>query len=279
MTSGAVFVTSGPSGYLRGILPARWLRKNSAVDVRLVFNAAPVLYQGPTFGIPAANMVVDNLIAGPPRTWHVYPVWGNGQLVRHLSAGGHRVLVGLDDDYWNPPPWYPRGYARWDTDELERILACADGVVVTTLSLAARAAKCNANVVEIPNALDLGSMPPVSGVRTGRARRLGWAGSACHQGDTALLEGPVRALLERDAAVTFVVAGEVPTWVRPVRSRVELGTRYLGVLEHYARLAALELDVFLVPLSAHPYSLARSVLEAMEAAALGIPMIVSDVGP
>jgi glycosyltransferase involved in cell wall biosynthesis len=88
----------------------------------------------------------------------------------------------------------------------------------------------------------------------------------------------VRSLLTEDPDLTFVVAGEAPAWTMR-EARVERDTRLLAPLVHYRRLARLELDVFVVPLVEHPWNEARSVLKALEAAALGIPMIVSDVGP
>ncbi|OGL00543.1 MAG: hypothetical protein A3I14_00070 [Candidatus Rokubacteria bacterium RIFCSPLOWO2_02_FULL_73_56] len=260
-----------PYGWLRGEVPRRWL-SGRGVDAVLLAHASP------QFGVPGAMDAIEALARSAPATWHFYPFPHDEYLIDTLQARGHRVLVGLDDDYWHPSPWHPVGPRLDSLPDLEALLAAADGLVVTTEPLAGIVARFNANVAVVPNALDLEAMPAARPPREGRARRVGWSGWPGHRGDTALLEAPLRALLAEDPELTFVVAGELPAWAVG-EARVERDTRLLPPLAHYRRLARLEIDLFVAPLVEHPWNEARSLLKALEAAALGLPMIVSDVGP
>lgn len=221
---------------------------------------------------------IEAVADGPPATWHFYPFPHEQLVIDMLHARGHRVLIGLDDDYWHPSPWHPIGFRPEGLPALHALLAAADGLVVTTTPIAVIVARFNANVAIVANAVDLGAMPPRRSAGGGRAARVGWSGWPGHQGDTAILEAPLRALFAQEPELTFVVAGETPAWA--VREpRVERHPRLLPPLVHYQRLARLQLDIFVIPLADHPWNEARSMLKALEAAALGIPMIVSDVGP
>jgi glycosyltransferase involved in cell wall biosynthesis len=195
-----------------------------------------------------------------------------------LHARGHRVLIGIDDDYWHTSPWHPIGPRLDSLMRLEVLLAAADGLVVTTRPIRDIVTRFNANVAIVPNGVDVGVMPAPRWPRGGRATRVGWSGWIGHHGDTAILEGPLRALFAKDPRVMFVVAGETPVWAAS-EPRVENDPRLLPPLAHYRRLARLQLDVCVIPLVEHPWNESRSTLKALETAALGIPMIVSDVGP
>lgn len=274
MTSGhghGVVLVAPPHGWVRGELPRRWLAGRG-------IDAALVMHPSPQFRFPGAMAAIEALAGGAPATWHFYPFPHDQYLIDMLHARGHRILIGLDDDYWHPSPWHPIG-PRLDTlPQLEALLAAADGLVVTTAPIAAIVARFNASVAIVPNAVDLGAMPVPRPPRGGRGSRVGWSGWLGHQGDTAILEAPLRALFAVDPALMFIVAGETPVWA-PRVPRVERDPRLLPPLAHYQRLARLGLDIFVIPLVDHPWNEARSMLKAFETAALGIPMIVSDVGP
>jgi glycosyltransferase involved in cell wall biosynthesis len=256
--------------WVRGAMPARWLARH---DLNVTLLAHP----SPQFRAHGAMEAVEAAADGPPATWHFYPYPHDQYLVDMLRARGHRVLVGIDDDYWHTSPWHPVGPRLKSLPQLEALLAAADGLVVTTGPIRDVVRRVNPNVAIVPNAVDLGAMPPAASPRGGRATRVGWSGWLGHHGDTALLEAPVRALLSREPALTFVVAGEKPLWAD--KERVTVDERLLPPLVHYRRLAELRLDAFVIPLAEHPWNEARSLLKALETAALGVPMIVSEVGP
>lgn len=235
-------------------------------------------HPSPQFRAPEAMARLESAADGPPATWHFYPYPHEEYLIDLLHARGHRVLVGIDDDYWHTAPWHPRGPHLGSLAALEALLAAADGLVVTTEPIREVVRRVNPDVAVVPNAVDLAVMPPPRLAHQGRATRVGWSGWIGHRGDTAILEAPLRALFAADARLTFVVAGEVPVWAA-AEPRVERDGRLMPPLVHYRRLARLVLEVFAIPLVEHPWNEARSLLKAIETAALGIPMIVSDIGP
>lgn len=266
-----VVLAAPPGDWVRGEMPRRWLSAHG-VDVTLLTHPSP------QFRAPEAMARLESVADGPPATWHFYPFPHEEYLIDLLHARGHRVLVGIDDDYWHTAPWHPRGPHLGSLAALEALLAAADGLVVTTEPIRDVVRRVNPNVVVVPNSVDLDVMPPPRLTHRGRATRVGWSGWIGHGGDTAILQAPLRALFVADARLTFVVAGEVPGWAA-AEPRVEHDARLMPPLVHYRRLARLALEVFAIPLVEHPWNEARSLLKALETAALGIPMIVSDVGP
>jgi glycosyltransferase involved in cell wall biosynthesis len=252
-------------------MPRRWL---AAHGVDATFLPHP----SPQYRVADAMERFEALVEGPVATWHFYPFPHEEYLIDRLHARGHRVLVGIDDDYWHTAPWHPRGPHLESIGALEVLLGAADGLVVTTEPIRDVVRRVNPNVVVVPNAVDLEVMPPPRHTHAGLATRVGWSGWIGHGGDTAILEEAVRGLLAADERVTFVIAGEVPRWAA-ASPRVERDDRLLPPLVHYRRLANLDLDVFVIPLVEHPWNVARSALKALETAALDVPMIVSDVGP
>ncbi len=266
-----IVLVAPPGEWGRGEMPRRWLAARG-LDVALLPHPSP------QFGVARALEALEARAAGPPGTWHFYPFPHDQYLIDTLRARGHRVLIGIDDDYWHTSPWHPRGPQLETLPALERLLAAADGLVVTTSPIRNIVMRFNPDVRLVPNGVDPAVMPPPRPPRPGRATRVGWSGWIGHHGDTALLEAPLRALFADDPRVRFVVAGETPLWATTER-RVERDARLLPPLAHYRRLARLGLDVVVIPLVEHPWNESRSVLKALETAALGIPMIVSDVGP
>ncbi|MGH7354044.1 MAG: hypothetical protein ACRELS_05620 [Candidatus Rokuibacteriota bacterium] len=266
-----IVLVAPPGEWVRGEMPRRWLAAHG-LDVALLPHPSP------QFSASSAMEALEARAAGPPCTWHFYPFPHDQYLIDTLQARGHRVLIGIDDDYWHTSPWHPRGPHLDSLLSLERLLTAADGLVVTTLPIRNIVTRFNPDVSVVPNGVDLAVMPPPPSPRPGRATRVGWSGWTGHHGDTAILEAPMRALFAGDPQVTFVVAGETPLWAT-TEPRVERDPRLMPPLVHYRRLARLGLDVFVVPLAEHPWNESRSMLKALETAALGIPMIVSDVGP
>ncbi len=105
-----------------------------------------------------------------------------------------------------------------------------------------------------------------------RRLRVGWAGAQQHAGDLELIDGLLRARPE----VEWVFMGMAPDSATTVGAEVHPMVDF----EAYPlRLAALDLDLALVPLVDNAFNRCKSALKLMEFGALGVPVIASDVRP
>ncbi|MBX3726400.1 MAG: glycosyltransferase [Xanthomonadales bacterium] len=190
---------------------------------------------------------------------------------------GVRRVVLIDDLITDLPPWHP-GRARVDAGlagRIGRLCAAADLLVVTTPALAdafgASARSCMVIGNGLPDhpwlTLAAGTRP--EGRSKARQVRVGWAGAQQHAGDLALLDEIVAARPHLD----WRFMGLAPEAAR------RLGKACAPMVEfdaYPAALAAMELDVALVPLAAHPFNDCKSALKLQEFGALGTAVIASD---
>lgn len=202
-------------------------------------------------------------------------------IFHHLHATGAQVFVTLEDNYWHPPagaPEWLRGVMAKVGPALTRRLVQADGVIVATPFMAEVARRLKRNVMLIPWAPPALSELYQRPVREGRARRIGWAGTHLHVADLELLHVPILTWLAADPGAAFVLCGQAfPAWAEhPQIERHPGGQR---LLSYYRWLASLDLDVFLVPLQDNEFNRGKAILKPLEAAALGLPTIVSNVPP
>jgi glycosyltransferase involved in cell wall biosynthesis len=184
----------------------------------------------------------------------------------------HALLVAeLDDDIFNPDPsglphWLDEGIRQAVRENVE----LADLVTVSTPYLAERMADHNPNVVVLPNhvnrrLLDL-ERPQRDQVT------LCWEGGSSHLQDVVMLQQPLKELRRRHAFDLHLLGmdylclfgfGRYTPWQR-------------NVWDFYQ---ALDGDIGLAPLEATPFNRSRSDIKALQYAALGIPVVASDLEP
>jgi glycosyltransferase involved in cell wall biosynthesis len=193
-----------------------------------------------------------------------------------------RMVFEVDDDLWdidasNEIPH--RFFGRVDIRaNLTANLRVSDAVTVTTEPLAEVVAQhTTAPVHIIPNYL------PAEILTWQRPSRedtitIGWGGSATHAMDFAELAQPLRRYLDRAPVhVEFhTIGADYSAAMKLPRGRVR-ATDWVATPVDFWQ--AIDFDIAVMPLRPHPFNQAKSSIKAQEAAALGIPVVASDVGP
>jgi glycosyltransferase involved in cell wall biosynthesis len=196
------------------------------------------------------------------------PVW------RRLKATS-RLVYEIDDDVFcvDKVNWMAhRVYSKpLPQDAVIHAAEVADLVTVTTEPLAEVMRRYNPNVAVLPNHL------PAEALDIQRPRRdrlvIGWAGGASHGADVAMVAAQVRRVLDRTGAELHLVGTDYSeTFKRPARF-----TRWDPDLLAYYR--NIDFDIGLAPLTGTPFDRSKSNIKALELAALGIPVVASDVEP
>lgn len=162
-------------------------------------------------------------------------------------------------------------------------LAAADLVTVSTEPLAAVIRRWNRNVVVLPNCVRASTLDIPAPLRRGRDDGrviFGWQGSPTHADDWAVARPAIGDLLTTDERAHLKMLGtqyfkDLPVLDdgRPGRLTFQSWTPDLNA--HYTRVSRF--DVSLAPLAPTVFNRSKSGLRAVESAALGVPIVASDV--
>lgn len=215
----------------------------------------------------------------PTRLW---------QYIASIQGQRPKLVFELDDDLWNIDPtnaaafeWFNNGYDRRSRTyhdvkgNLAANIHVADRVTVTTQALADLVSQWNENVVTVPNRI------PEWVLDWERPKRdrltIGWMGSATHTMDWDQAGDQVARFVQRNPEVEFhmIGAGHYKGLKIPEDQLVTTG--WIQGVDNVWR--AIDFDIALAPLRPHVFNQSKSNLKALEAAALGIPIVASDCGP
>lgn len=251
----------GPSWY-RVELPCRWLRTRGH-DVRTIY-----------------GMVSEE--RGDLKNVTTYMTQRGYEpmlvlAIEVLHRRGIRTLYELDDDVWNIPAYNPLGkhFTEQHINGMENAMRLVDEVVVTTPYLGHIVSKYNSNVRVIRNGVPLDMVPKLP--RTKADIRIGWHGSSTHHGDLSVVMPVLRNVLRSHSNVTAVFMGSMPAGWR-TGPQVEFH-QWVEPEKLYDKLAQLELDIALAPLSHHVFNRSKSDVKLVENAVVGVPVVASDFGP
>ncbi|MDP2835042.1 MAG: glycosyltransferase [Pseudomonadota bacterium] len=146
--------------------------------------------------------------------------------------------------------------------------------IVSTDYLAEQYQGYSDDIVVLPNYIERarwGDLKPAR--RHGARPRVGWAGSATHDGDLAVIFDVVKATAKE---VDWVFFGMCPEEIRPYVAEFHKGVH----LDDYAAtLASLDLDLAVAPLEDVPFNHGKSHLRLLEYGVLGYPVVCSDLTP
>ncbi len=207
-------------------------------------------------------------------------------LLDRRRRAGLALVYELDDDLLDVGGARAPQYGPF-RDTVERLLAEADLVTVSTAALAERVAGLARAVEVVPNLLDerLWLAPPAVPERRRGADeplRLVYVGSRTHAADLALVRPALARLAAAGRPVELsVVGGEKPgpgqAWYR--RVDIPLGARSYPAFVRWLREQAPRWDAGLAPLAPTPFNACKSDLKVLEYAALGLPVVASRFGP
>lgn len=267
---------SSGTTYIRCHVPARALPGNS---FSLRYSDLKIGAEGEVY-VPRQPM-------GTTSIWQFVGNATRALIMAHLQEQGHKVLMEVDDNYLVPPPTFPGAHRDWGTslDRSEqdrysmqahrRIIRWVDGIIVATDELAERyATRTQAPIYVCPNSADLDDWPMLSKVigQDGTTRNVGFAGSASHRYDVALIEDALD-WASRSGAKLHKLGGVGTTWRFPHEAMP-----WTDDLAQYRRNLQV-LDVGLCPLKQSDWHDCKSDLKAIEYTLAGVLPIVSKSPP
>ena len=204
-------------------------------------------------------------------------------LLKAFEQANVGYMVDLDDDLLNvPADKDPTGNYRAYAPYLHRLLTKARGVAVSTSELLSHVAKVNPQVHLVPNRVSNPLWRGYSEERQpdGFVRAL-YFGSFTHAEDLAMIQPAIEAIKMRYPHFRLAVVGvqhdATPDWVE--RIMVPDNAKNYPAFVPWLRQQTKNCDFAVAPLSNTDFNLHKSGLKAIEGAALGLPVLASDVMP
>ncbi|RWZ67947.1 hypothetical protein ELQ92_01400 [Labedella populi] len=201
---------------------------------------------------------------------------------------GVRLVIDLDDDLLSPSSrgrLLDGGYEEAELDGLQRIVAAADAVIVSTAELADRLGDAARDVHVVPNRLSpvvwTDEVETVPTRRPNAAVRVLYMGSATHVDDIAIVRSVFDGRSTRyGSTIELDVVGVLDDdedWF--TRLDVPRGERSYDRFSTWLRRHHRRWDIGIAPLAKTPFNDAKSDLKFLEYTALGLPTVASADSP
>lgn len=166
-------------------------------------------------------------------------------------------------------------------EEIKKACSSVDMITTTNEHLANIFREFNSNVKVLPNCIDINSWKRLDLKRRNPDEiRICWAGGHSHWEDLYLIRNSLKEIAHKYSNVKIVMVGYMPV-------SMEKDFR-LGQLEfhpwvetpaHPYRLAALDIDIAIIPLKDSIFNRSKSTIKWVEFSSLEIPCITSYVPP
>lgn len=229
-----------------------------------------------------ADIIVGQRVAlGPPAA--MWLMLSDSPRRKPGAAKPLKLVYEVDDDLFSIDPKHNTLAAAFKApgvrQNMRDSIALSDLVTVSTPHLAKVAARFNPRTAVLPNSVDPAVLDvPAPGYRgTDHAPLIfGWQGSPTHHTDWRVALPAVAEVMERHEQVWMRFLGTFyPDGLPAARVGFAMWTTDLD--RYYRRIARF--DVGLAPLADIPFNRSKSELRFVEAAALGLPMVCSDLLP
>lgn len=257
----AVIRLRGPMGFLDKRVEYRWGVKVDAENRTITADGALAAW---------ADLVIIQ---------RVFPCDDMMPTIEHLLSSETPVIYEADDLLWEIPPSNPV-YVPFQKSipYILSILPRVDLVTVSTEALRNEFLKYNPRVCVLPNLVnpDLWSSRPPAAVTN--EVRIGFAGSATHGEDLAIVESALLRIADRfGSSVKFIFMGFV---TENLRRLPNLEIVEFEAYEDYPRvLSSLRLDIALAPLVDSRFNRCKSNIKWLEYSLAGVAGIFSDLPP
>lgn len=221
----------------------------------------------------------------------LFPANKLSEVLKWRDKYGFKLIVDMDDHWELDPNHILADYYKEKglSNYILQSVIVADAVTVTHERLGEACMPYNKNVWVLPNAINPNepqfNIEPTEGAKV----RLFWAGGTTHEHDINILRNPMKRVhsdgMLRQVIMT-VMGGYMQgysAWDR-MASAFTCGLQLAGTLlpvrgvEEYYQLYKYA-DICLVPLQQSRFNSYKSNLKILEAANMGLPVIVSKVHP
>jgi glycosyltransferase involved in cell wall biosynthesis len=226
-----------------------------------------------TAGWDDADVIVAQRVARP----------GPSVLWQQWAEQGRRLVYDVDDDYFHVDPASRAAREFFGRQGVQRQIATnvemASAVTVCSPRLAEVMRPYNPHVYVVPNGLPAEILTWQVPRRDDGLVTLGWAGTPSTLPDLAPLAGRLRRFLDRHPGV------ELHTIGMPAEAIAAAGLRHerVRVTPHVqgteAYLRTIDFDVWVAPYRPILFNKSKAPTKALEAGALGIPIVASDIEP
>lgn len=263
--------------FYRTLQPVHWLEK--------LGEATPIHAEVTTYlniGMGAGNDFDAVVVPRPKNTI--------AQMMRDVMACGKTVIYETDDLLTDIPDFNPAKFLinpdEWNYALIQR----SHGRIVSTEQLA-EALQVVENTHVVHNGIDPNRWRMTVPVQPaqGQPVRVLWAGGNTHAGDLKIIVDPIRRLIKNyGTKVMFVFVGYMPEEFQDrsdpyrVSQAWQRGVQYappVRIWDWPSYLSKAACHVAVAPLVKHPFNESKSELKVLEAWALGIPIVCSNVAP
>lgn len=246
------------SGYYRIHLPLRGLGDRYGHDVDF-----PV-HDKYEFWIESLDVLVGQRF-GRPEGVNMWAAWPKDKC---------KLVYEIDDDVWAPDS--PLRINHELQYQMALCAGMANLVTVTTESLADRLRQFNPNVAVLPNYIDP-DLLALAGRAVSEPVTIGWQGSPTHLQDLVPVLPQIRRFLGRNPDIDFHMMGaDYRTLVYRGNEvdRIRFTPWQADLWKYYE---SIDFDIGIAPLVDSTFNRSKSAIKVIEYAALGIPVVASDV--
>lgn len=200
---------------------------------------------------------------------------------QHLNIAGAFTVYEIDDDLFHIDRSNVAAHKLFTRPDIRQNMidniAMASRVTCSTEPLAEILRKHNADVRVCPNGIPDWLLEHNPTRYDNRKVTIGWGGSPTHEMDFAEVDGQLRRFLNQRDDVEFHCLGtDYADWMRIPKDKCRFTPWVPSVPDFYQ---TIDYDIGIAPLRPHIFNRSKSNIKVLECAALGIPVVASDVYP